>query len=104
MIQINRYLSFLLLVCLLPVLTPREVVHDLFGHEDTHDVYHSLVTIEKLHKHCNIFQVTFSTFIYSLKKVSINKEINYFEYSFSQQNFTPGKSVSLPFLRAPPLI
>ena len=100
--KLNRYISFLLLVCLLPVVTPREFIHDLFGHEDTQDHYHSAVTIEKIHKHCSIFQISFSIFLSSLKSFFPTKEIENCAYSSPQQTYIPGISVNLSYLRAPP--
>ncbi|MGA2822857.1 MAG: hypothetical protein ABSE72_04960 [Bacteroidales bacterium] len=103
MSKVNRYISILLLVCFLPVVTPKEFIHDLFGHEDTLDHYHSDITIEKIHKHCSIFQISFSIFISSLKSFFPKKEIDNCAYSFPQQTYIPGLSVNLSFLRAPPL-
>jgi hypothetical protein len=103
MINVNRYISIFLLACFLPVMTPREIIHDLFGHEDTHDVYHSTVTIEKLHRHCSIYQMTFSSFISFLKSFSPEKEVNNSFYFFPHEEFIPAISVNLSSLRAPPL-
>jgi hypothetical protein len=102
MSKLNRYISFLLLVCFLPVVTPKEFIHDLFGHEDTQDHYHSAVTIEKIHKHCSILQISFSIFISFLKSFFLKKEIDNCAYSFPQQTYIPGISVNLSYLRAPP--
>lgn len=103
MVKVNRYISILLLVCFLPIVTPKEFIHDLFGHEDTIDHYHSDITIEKIHKHCSILQVTFSSFLSSLKIFFQKKEVNDCLYTYSPQSFIPEISVNLSFLRAPPL-
>ncbi|MGA3013452.1 MAG: hypothetical protein ABSD71_05400 [Bacteroidales bacterium] len=100
--KIDQYISILLLVCFLPIVTPKEFVHDLFGHEDTIDHYHSDVTIEKVHKHCEILQITFSSFLSSLKIFFQKKEVNDCLYFYPQQSFIPEISVNLSSLRAPP--
>jgi hypothetical protein len=82
--------------------TPKEFIHDLFGHEDTIDHYHSDATIEKIHKHCSILQISFSIFISSLKSFFQKTEIDKCTYSFQQQSSIPEISVNLSFLRAPP--
>lgn len=97
--KIDQYISILLLVCFLPIVTPKEFIHDLFGHEDTIDHYHSAVTIEKVHKHCSILQVTFSSFISGLKIFCLKKEVNDCLYSFPRQFFIPGISVNLSFFK-----
>jgi hypothetical protein len=102
MFKVNRYISILLLVCFLPVVTPREFIHDLFGHEDTHDDYHPAVTFEKAHKHCSILQITFSSFISYLKNFLLEQEFDNSVYSFPVRSFIPGISVDLSYLRAPP--
>ncbi|TRZ71660.1 MAG: hypothetical protein D4R97_06510 [Bacteroidetes bacterium] len=102
MFKVNRYISIFLLVCFLPVVTPREFIHDLLGHEDTLDIYHSTATLEKLHKHCSILQVTFSSFVSYLKNFLFQKEFYNSFYSFPHQSFIPGVSVNLSSLRAPP--
>lgn len=102
MIKMNRYISIFLLVCFLPVLTPKEFIHNLFGHEDTNDIYHSSITIEKQHRHCGILQITFSSFISYLKNVIHEKEFCYSVYNFHSKLFIPGISVNLCHLRAPP--
>jgi hypothetical protein len=101
--RITRYISILLLVSFLPILTPREFIHDLFGHEDTFDAYHSALVIERVHTHCSILQVTFSTFISTLKVFSVKKEVSNCPYAFSRTLFIPAISVHLSSLRAPPL-
>lgn len=102
MSKLNRYISILLFVSFLPVITPKEYFHDLFGHVDTHDYYHPDVRIEKLHRHCSILQVTFSSFVSYLKNFLFQKEFNYTFYSFPYQSFIPGVSVNISCLRAPP--
>jgi len=58
-------------------------------HEDTQDHYHSAVTIEKIHKHCSILQISFSIFISYLKSFVLKKEIDNCAYSFPQQTYIP---------------
>ena len=102
MIRVKRYISILLLACLLPVVTPVEFVHDLFGHEDTHDGFQPSVSIDKAHRHCLILQITFSTFISNLNTFLIGTEFNQFAHSCFDPCFIPGISVNLSCLRAPP--
>jgi len=102
MFKVNRYISILLLVSFFPVLTPKEFIHDLFGHEDTHDVYHPDLSIEKQHRHCSIFQVTFSSFVSYLKNFVQEKEFNKSDFSFLYKSFIHGISEHLSYLRAPP--
>jgi len=83
-------------------MTPKEYIHDLFGHDDTHDSYHPELSIEKQHKHCSIFQVTFSSFVSYLKNLLSQKEFDHPFYSFPYQSFIPGISVNLSCYRAPP--
>jgi hypothetical protein len=85
-------------------MTPRDLIHDLFGHEDTRDIQHSVATIEKIHRHCSIFQVTFSSFVSIQKNLLFPRDFNHSFYSVSLQSFHPGISVLLSSLRAPPSI
>jgi len=103
MFKLNRYLSILLLACFLPVVTPREFIHELFGHEDTQDIFHSTPTIEKIHQHCSLLRVTFSTFVPHLQPFLLQKVLNIAFYSLPHFSFIPGISVNLSFLRGPPL-
>jgi hypothetical protein len=100
--KIPRYISILLIVSFLPVIIPREFVHNLFGHDDTCDFYHAAKTIEKAHTHCSILQITFSTFISSLKNFLPQNEVTGSDYTFSCRSSIPGISVHLSALRAPP--
>lgn len=102
MFKVKRYISILLLVGFLPVLTPKEYIHDLFGHEDTHENYNSALTIDKAHKHCSILQVTFSTFVSLQKNFLQGQEFNNSVYIFPDQSFIPELSVHLSYLRGPP--
>ena len=102
MIKIRRFISILLLASFLPILVPRELVHNLFGHDDTQDHYHAAITIEKAHKHCRILQVTFSTFISHLKNIIPEKKFTGSFYCFTELSFIPSISVNLSSLRAPP--
>jgi hypothetical protein len=102
MVKVNRYISILLLVSFLPFVIPKEYIHDLFGHEDTHDDYHPSLIFEKKHTHCSILQITLSTFISHLKNVILRREPDKTVFSFPGNSFIPGVSVNLSHLRAPP--
>ena len=104
MIKIRRFISILLLASFLPVIIPREFVHDMFGHDDTPDQYHGGITIEKVHKHCSILQITFSTFLAYLKISIPEKNFTGSFYSFTKSSFVPSISVNLSSLRAPPAL
>jgi hypothetical protein len=102
MIKSRKFVSILLLACLLPVVTPAEYIHDLFGHKDTHDEFQPVTIIDKAHKHCLILQITFSSFITILNTFLIKAAINHFTGSIIDLKFIPGISVNLSSLRAPP--
>ena len=103
MFKVKQYFSILLLVSFLPVLVPKEYIHDLFGHEDTFENYQSALTIEKAHKHCSILQVSFSCFVSFQKNYLRGQEFNNAVYIFPHQSFIPELSVHLSYLRGPPL-
>jgi hypothetical protein len=92
----------MLLAVFLPVLTPAEFIHDLFGHEDTHDIFQPISTIDKAHRHCQVLQITFSSFISDSNDVPVENEYYHFDWSIADPGFIPGISVNLAFLRAPP--
>jgi len=102
MLRIRQNIALFLLVCFLPVVTPKEFIHSLFGHEDTHCHYHPDLTIEKAHRHCGILQVTASSFVSEFKTVLPGKIVNNFVCFFPDQSFISGISYHLSFLRAPP--
>jgi len=102
MFKIKKYIPILLLASFLPFVIPKEYIHDLFGHEDTHDEYHPSLVIEKRHTHCSILQITLSNFLSTLKNVFFKSEPDYTFYIFPESSFIPGISVDLSNLRAPP--
>ena len=103
MSKIKRGISVVILfLSFLPVIIPREFVHELFGHEDTTDHYHAAVILEKGHTHCSILNITFSNFISCLKNPVPEKKIIISFYTFAEISVLPGISVNLSSLRAPP--
>jgi len=102
MSKLARYISILLLASFLPFVIPKEYIHDLFGHEDTHDEFHPSLIIEKQHTHCSILQITLSNFISDLKSFFLKSEPFCTFYIFPESSFIPGISVNLSNLRAPP--
>jgi hypothetical protein len=103
MIKINnRDIAFFLLLCFLPVITPKEFIHGLFGHEDTSDVFHVTTSVEKVHKHCSLLQMTFSTFFSGVKNYQSVKDAELVIHLFPLLAFIPVMSVNLSHLRAPP--
>jgi hypothetical protein len=103
MFCIRRYISVLLLVCLLPVITPKEFIHALMGHDDTECYYHSNLTVGKIHQHCKILQITASSFIADLKNYLLHSVFQRAIYFFSARSFIYGISFHLSYLRAPPV-
>jgi hypothetical protein len=103
MFNIRRQISILLLVCFLPVITPKEFIHALLGHDDTECYYHSDLTIDKIHRHCKILQITASSFIADLKNYLLHSVFQRAIYFFSAQSFISGISFHLSHLRAPPV-
>ena len=103
MFNIRRQISILLLVCFLPVITPKEFIHALLGHDDTECYYHSDLTIDKIHRHCKILQIMASSFVAELKSFLIPTLFQKTLYFFSTQSFISDISFHLSYLRGPPL-
>jgi hypothetical protein len=103
MFSIRGHISVLLFVCILPVITPKEFIHALLGHDDTECYGHSGLTINKIHQHCKILQITASSFVSELKKIVLHNFFQKANYFFSSKSFISGISFQLSFLRAPPV-
>jgi hypothetical protein len=101
--SIRHHISVVLLVCFLPVITPKEFIHAFLGHEDTECNGHPALTIDKVHQHCKILQITASSFLGGLKKSPLPGIFRKASYFFSAQTFISGVSIHLSFLRAPPV-
>jgi hypothetical protein len=101
--RIARHISVFILVCFLPVITPKEYIHDLFGHEDTPDLYHPATIVEKAHKHCTILHFVFHSFVSLLKPFLAGEDPFQSLLTVASRSFIPGLSVNLSSLRAPPL-
>ena len=102
MLKISRYISILLLVNFLPFVIPKEYIHELFGHEDSLDRYHSDLTFEKAHKHCGILQITTSSFVRNSRTVLTTGSLINIACILPVQNFIAGISYHISLLRAPP--
>jgi hypothetical protein len=104
MLRIRQNTALFLLVCFLPVITPKEFIHSLFGHEDTHCLYHSDLTIGTVHRHCSILQITSSTFVHEHKALLQGKIIHLIACFIPDQSFISEISFHISFLRAPPAL
>jgi hypothetical protein len=103
MFCVRRYISVVLLVCFIPVITPKEFIHALMGHDDTECYWHSDVTVDKIHQHCKILQITASAFVADLKNILSPGTVHKTCYFFSAQSFISGISFHISYLRGPPL-
>ena len=99
----KRNIAITLLAVLGIILIPREYIHALYGHEDTHCVPHSGYTLEKAHHHCKILQVTFPVFLDQYQTLLPEADLaSSCSISISSSQFQ-GQCPALPNLRAPPL-
>jgi hypothetical protein len=103
MFGIRRYISIALFICFIPVITPKEFIHDLMGHNDTDCLWHPDKTVNKAHQHCKILQITASAFVAELKIFSIQTFHQKSIYFFSSHSFISGISFHISNLRAPPV-
>lgn len=60
---LNRYISILLLIVFGVILTPKELIHEFYGHEDTHCNAGSSKAFETSHHHCDI--LNYAGFLYT---------------------------------------
>jgi hypothetical protein len=101
--SIRSHISVVLLVCFLPVITPKEFIHAFMGHEDSECNGHSALTIDKVHQHCKILQITASSFVAEFRNFLFPGHFQKEIWSFPAQSFIPGISFHLSSLRAPPV-
>ena len=55
--HLKRHISILLLVVFGLIITPKELIHEWYGHEDTHCRATGSIAIETHHNHCEILKL-----------------------------------------------
>ncbi len=55
--KISSHISLLLLVVFGFIITPKEMIHECYGHDDTHCSPGRAMTLEVHHHHCDILQI-----------------------------------------------
>ncbi len=53
-----RHISWVLLVVFGLIITPKELIHEWYGHDDTHCRAAGSLAVETHHSHCEILRVT----------------------------------------------
>lgn len=102
MLRTRQNIAIFLLVCFLPVVTPKEFIHYMFRHVDTICHFHSDRTVGIVHKHCSILQITASAFVPEQKPPLAGKIVHPAICFLPDQPFISEISCNLSFLRAPP--
>jgi len=98
-----QHITWLLLVVFGLIITPKELIHEFYGHEDTRCNPGDRATFESLHHHCEILQLTCPSYT-SPEKIQLNSIF----CSHDEFNGTEIIKTAVPFrvyfnLRAPPL-
>jgi hypothetical protein len=60
--KFSRLISWILLVFLGLVITPKELIHEFYGHEDAHCQQGNPKSVEPYHHHCVILQIEAQVF------------------------------------------
>jgi hypothetical protein len=60
--DLRQYIAFLLLLVIGLVTTPKELIHEFAGHEDTHCHPSDVAAVENAHHHCSLLNFTCQPF------------------------------------------
>jgi len=89
----KRYIGLLLLLLFMGYIVPRELVHDLVHHQDTHDHVSSIggdVRIDNSHQHCDVLKLQGVPFALSFLSPDLSsKAVRFFYRLPADPVFTP---------------
>jgi hypothetical protein len=100
----TRLISFLLLVVFGLILIPFSLLHELYGHEDTHCTPGESTSIETQHTHCKILQIEAQVYTTpaTVKLLSVPAILTF--WKIQQQAIPSFATMLYADLRAPPAV
>jgi hypothetical protein len=102
-IRLKKNISFFLLLIVSLFIVPVELIHDLYGHEDTICFPHSNTTIEKKHHHCDILKYVAPYFIANANLKYSDKLFEFTIRNTTEYTYLYSQIFISHYLRGPPL-
>lgn len=100
----KKYISLLLLLIVSLFIVPVELIHDLYGHEDTVCLPHLGKTIENKHHHCDILTYHAPVFIAIAKIKIVKQSQKVFIKNILEYTYTFSQLFDSILLRGPPTV
>ena len=102
MICIKRHITWLLLAVFSLIITPKEMIHEFYGHDDTHCNPGNLVAVESCHHHCQILKIEAQVYNSPEKCVLALVPGAHYVFRMLQQETPSCAKILFADLRAPP--
>jgi hypothetical protein len=101
---IERHISWLLIFVFGLIVTPKELIHEFYGHEDTHCSPGNRLSLESHHHHCEILQITSPDYTSPERFIPDTHKFIQAEVPSPDVIKTPVSCLVYFNLRAPPLL
>jgi len=102
-IRLKKYISIFLFLIVSLFIIPVELIHNLYGHEDTMCFPHTGKTIENNHHHCDILKYHAPVYVAIAKIECVKQHQKIFIKNVFEYTFTFSQVFNSILLRGPPL-